>query len=141
MRQCFRNVRPEGQGMRNRGESPKHGFRRGFERGKQVSGELRIDSLVPDFEFNVQNYLRVDSSSSKSILKVQVQAWKVAKHVVERCGLDSPDVRVFRCVFNGELEYYVYESELSVCSATVSAKRVRGAISHTGVLHATMCPG
>ncbi|MED6185368.1 hypothetical protein PIB30_056398 [Stylosanthes scabra] len=108
-----------GNGNENRGESPKHGFRKGFERGKQVSGSKRfesfkvsnsaecsrapgnrfyynrvdslshsskengisrrgprvdsgssrIDSLVPDFEFNVQNCLRVDSSSSESILK------------------------------------------------------------------------
>ncbi|MED6173603.1 hypothetical protein PIB30_061196 [Stylosanthes scabra] len=54
------------------------------------------------------------------------------------CGLDSPDVRVFRCVFNGELESYglvFYKSKSSVCSATVSAERVRSAVSHTGVLH------
>ncbi|MED6137696.1 hypothetical protein PIB30_067325 [Stylosanthes scabra] len=47
--------------------------------------------------------------------QVQVQAWKVEKHVVSCCDLDSP-------------------VESSVCSATVSAERVRSAVSHTGVL-------
>ncbi|MED6150167.1 hypothetical protein PIB30_069748 [Stylosanthes scabra] len=65
--------------------------------------------------------------------QVQVQAWKVAKYVVDRCGLDSPDVRFFNRVSNGELEDF-YESESSVCSAAVLAERVRGAVSHIGVL-------
>ncbi|MED6114761.1 hypothetical protein PIB30_083570 [Stylosanthes scabra] len=55
--------------------------------------------------------------------QVQVQAWKVAKCVVYRCGLDSPDVRVFR----------FYASESSVHSAAISAERVRGMVSHIGV--------
>ncbi|MED6185714.1 hypothetical protein PIB30_059710 [Stylosanthes scabra] len=38
--------------------------------------------------------------------QVQVQAWKVAKHVVNRYGLRSLVVRVFRCVCLGELESY-----------------------------------
>ncbi|MED6163524.1 hypothetical protein PIB30_080752, partial [Stylosanthes scabra] len=40
----------------------------------------------------------------------------------------------FRYVYPGELECCVYESESSVCSATVSAKRIRGAVSRIGVL-------
>ncbi|MED6159251.1 hypothetical protein PIB30_040550 [Stylosanthes scabra] len=59
--------------------------------------------------------------------QVQVQAWKVVKHVVYCCGLDSPVVQVIHCVCLGELECGVYESESSVCSATVSAERVRDA--------------
>ncbi|MED6224558.1 hypothetical protein PIB30_085271, partial [Stylosanthes scabra] len=40
----------------------------------------------------------------------------------------------FRYVCLGELECYVYESKSSVCSATISAERVCGAVSHTLVL-------
>ncbi|MED6162585.1 hypothetical protein PIB30_071880, partial [Stylosanthes scabra] len=47
----------------------------------------------------------------------------------------SSGLSSFRCIFSGELESCVYESESSVCSATVSAERVHGAVSHIGVLH------
>ncbi|MED6115905.1 hypothetical protein PIB30_095142, partial [Stylosanthes scabra] len=46
----------------------------------------------------------------------------------------SSGLSSFRCICPGELECYVYESESSVCSATLSAERVRGAVSHIGVL-------
>ncbi|MED6108274.1 hypothetical protein PIB30_022231 [Stylosanthes scabra] len=36
--------------------------------------------------------------------QVQVQAWKVAKHVVSCYGLVSPVGQVIRCVCSGELE-------------------------------------
>ncbi|MED6148346.1 hypothetical protein PIB30_052365 [Stylosanthes scabra] len=54
--------------------------------------------------------------------QVQVQAWKVAKHVVSCYGLVSPVGQVIRC-------------ESSVCNVTISAERVRGAVSHIRVLY------
>ncbi|MED6225955.1 hypothetical protein PIB30_098592 [Stylosanthes scabra] len=53
--------------------------------------------------------------------QVQLQAWKVAKYVVNRYGLNYPVVRVFSL-------------QSSVCSAAISAERVRSAVSHIGVL-------
>ncbi|MED6135545.1 hypothetical protein PIB30_047490 [Stylosanthes scabra] len=64
--------------------------------------------------------------------QVQVQAWKVVKHVVSCYGLVSPVGQVIRCVCSGELEKV---KESSVCNVTISAERVRGVVSHIGVLY------
>ncbi|MED6175463.1 hypothetical protein PIB30_078634 [Stylosanthes scabra] len=64
--------------------------------------------------------------------KVQVQAWKVAKHVVSCYGSVPPVGQVIRCVCSGELERV---KESSVYNVTISAECVRGAVSHIGVLY------
>ncbi|MED6175352.1 hypothetical protein PIB30_077488 [Stylosanthes scabra] len=202
-----------GNGIENRGESPKLVLEEVLREENRFSGKLRIDSLVPEFGFNTQNCLRIDSSSLESILKeeechrvditanipvlgviyaikketplyiymrknvnvrgnervvlgevrmvvvrdmywtsrvakitdralypywesmvgdshsvfveafqVQVQAWKVAKHVYVLWSSLSDWLSSFRC-------------ELSVCNVTISAERIRCAVSHVGVLY------
>ncbi|MED6153337.1 hypothetical protein PIB30_100973 [Stylosanthes scabra] len=138
--------------------------------------ENRIDSLVPDFEFNVQNCLRVDSSSSESILKnvnvrgdERVVLGELRTVVVQdmywtgRVGYDNRPGELtlavgnrhasyaFVCRFqHGKWRSMLYVAEVlskgfqnpldygfgsSVRSVTISAERVRGAVSHIGVLH------
>ncbi|MED6115676.1 hypothetical protein PIB30_092987 [Stylosanthes scabra] len=64
--------------------------------------------------------------------QVQVQAWKMAKHVVSCHGLVSPVGQVIRCVCSGELERVkVLEIPslrvgVECCNVTMSAERVRG---------------
>ncbi|MED6198941.1 hypothetical protein PIB30_071409 [Stylosanthes scabra] len=96
--------------------------------------------------------LRVACCGGKG--KVQVQAWKVAKHVyVLRCSLSgwlSHPLRMFQRIRESQgleckLGFYVFRVglklrgfccvELSVCNVTISAERVRGALSHIGVLY------
>ncbi|MED6127283.1 hypothetical protein PIB30_086663 [Stylosanthes scabra] len=74
-------------------------------RTSRVSIELGVQALYPYWKSIIGD----SHSVFVETFQVQVQAWKVAKHV------------------------YVAE-ESSVCNVAISAERIRGAVSHIGVL-------
>ncbi|MED6151293.1 hypothetical protein PIB30_081111 [Stylosanthes scabra] len=69
MRRCFRNEKPEGHGDENCGESPRRFLEEKGTRESIRELQNRFTS-VQDLNLTFENYLRVDSSYSESILKL-----------------------------------------------------------------------